>query len=92
MIGLDVLGMTVASARYDTTGSETAAKAMFALVFMCGVSYSVAWGGRLYNYAVGLFPYNIRAKGFVLVFWIQSVFLSINTYVDPISEKMTIVQ
>ncbi|ANB11763.1 hexose transporter HXT15 [Sugiyamaella lignohabitans] len=84
-ICLNVVAMTISSSIYTNTGAESAGRAMLAAVFLFGVFYSIAWGGLLYNYSLEIFPYNLRAKGFGLVFFIQSVFQFINTYVNPIA-------
>ncbi|KAF8887531.1 general substrate transporter [Infundibulicybe gibba] len=87
-----VLGMlvfftlqTVCSALFAQRGSDQAAHAVIAFIFLFYAAYDIAFSPLIVSYTVEILPYQLRAKGFTVYNFTISVALIFNQYVNPIA-------
>ncbi|KAF8887528.1 hexose transporter [Infundibulicybe gibba] len=87
-----VLGMfvfftfqTVCSALFAERGSNQAAHAVIAFIFLFYASYDLAFTPLIFSYTIEILPYQLRAKGFTIFSFIHSAALVFNQYVNPIA-------
>ncbi|KAF8591257.1 general substrate transporter [Ramaria rubella] len=76
---------TVCSAQFALTGSEPAAHAYIAFIFLFSTAYGIAFSPLIVSYSVEILPYAIRAKGFNVFNFTISVAIIFNQYVNPIA-------
>ncbi|KAF8591277.1 hexose transporter [Ramaria rubella] len=76
---------TVCSAQFALKGSEPAAHAVIAFIFLFYAAYDIAFTPLIVSYAVEILPYAIRAKGFNIFNFTISVAIIFNQYVNPIA-------
>ncbi|KIJ36372.1 hypothetical protein M422DRAFT_76265 [Sphaerobolus stellatus SS14] len=76
---------TVCSARFAITGSEAAAHAVIAFIFLFYAAYDLAFTPLIVSYTVEILPYAVRAKGFNIFNFTISVAIIFNQYVNPIA-------
>ena len=76
---------TVCSARYAITGSESAAHAVIAFIFLFYASYDIAFTPLVVSYTLEILPYPLRAKGFTVLSFVISLALIFNQYVNPVA-------
>ncbi|KAF8591256.1 hexose transporter [Ramaria rubella] len=76
---------TVCSARFAITGSEPAAHAVIAFIFLFYAAYDIAFSPLIVSYSVEILPYSIRAKGFNVFNLTISIAIIFNQYVNPIA-------
>ena len=75
---------TACSAVYAKTGSESAGRAVLAMIFLFYGVAGAAWPGLTVSYTVEILPYNIRAKGLTLCFCFTALSGIFNQYVNPV--------
>ncbi|KAK1569465.1 general substrate transporter, partial [Colletotrichum navitas] len=74
---------TLTCALYEEYGSLGANHAMIFFIWVFNVAYAIAWSGLLIGYAVEILPYQLRAKGLMILnIAIQSA-LTLNNYANP---------
>ncbi|KII86878.1 hypothetical protein PLICRDRAFT_55774 [Plicaturopsis crispa FD-325 SS-3] len=76
---------TVCSAQFAIHGSEAAAHAVIAFLFIFYAFYDIAFSPLIVSYTVEILPFAIRAKGFNVFNFTVSVGLIFNQYVNPIA-------
>jgi len=76
---------TVCSAQFAIKGTEAAAHAVIAFIFLFYAAYDIAFTPLIISYTVEILPYSIRAKGFNVFNITVSVALIFNQYVNPIA-------
>ncbi|KAF7795673.1 hypothetical protein EIP86_006838 [Pleurotus ostreatoroseus] len=76
---------TVCSARFAITGSDAAAHAVIAFIFLFYAAYDLAFTPLIVMYTVEILPYSLRAKGFNVFNFVVSVALIFNQYVNPVA-------
>ena len=76
---------TVCSARYAITGSDSAAHAVIAFIFLFYASYDIAFTPLVVSYPLEILPYPLRAKGFTVLGFVISLALIFNQYVNPVA-------
>ncbi|KAJ7128401.1 hexose transporter [Mycena epipterygia] len=76
---------TVCTARFQIAGSETAAHAVIAFIFLYYAAYDLAFTPLIVTYTLEILPYNIRAKGLTIFNFTISLALIFNQYVNPIA-------
>ena len=76
---------TVCSAQYAITGSNAAANAVIAAIFLFYGSYDIAYTPLIVSYTVEILPYQLRAKGFTVFNFAISLSLIFNQYANPIA-------
>lgn len=88
-IGMLVFFMmqTICSARFAISGSEAAAHAVIAFIFLFYAAYDIAFTPLIVSYTVEILPYAIRAKGFNVFNFTISVAIIFNQYINPIALK-----
>ncbi|KAH8114715.1 hexose transporter [Phellopilus nigrolimitatus] len=74
---------TVCSAMFAEHGSEAAAHAVIASIFLFYAAYDIAFTPLVVSYTVEILPYSIRAKGFTVFSFTVSLSLIFNQYVNP---------
>ncbi|KAK2016125.1 hexose transporter [Colletotrichum eremochloae] len=78
---------TLTCALYEEYGSPGANHAMIFFIWVFNVAYAIAWSGLLIGYAVEILPYQLRAKGLMILnIAIQSA-LTLNNYANPVALK-----
>lgn len=76
---------TICSARYAITGSNAAANAVIAAIFLYYGAYDIAYSPLIVSYTVEILPYHLRAKGFTAFNFAISLSLIFNQYANPIA-------
>ncbi|KAF8887527.1 hexose transporter [Infundibulicybe gibba] len=76
---------TVCSALFAQRGSDQAAHAVIAFIFLFYASYDLAFTPLIVSYTVEILPYQLRAKGFTIFNFTISLALIFNQYVNPIA-------
>ncbi|KAK0203424.1 hexose transporter [Desarmillaria ectypa] len=76
---------TVCFAVHSEKGTEGAAHALIAFIFLFYAAYDIAFSPLIVAYTVEIFPYPIRAKGFNVFNFTISLALIFNQYVNPIA-------
>jgi hypothetical protein len=69
---------TVCTAQFNLTGSQPAAHAVIAFIFLFYASYDIAFTPLIVSYTVEILPYPIRAKGFNVFNFTVSVAIIFN--------------
>jgi len=78
---------TICSARFAINGSQAAAHAVIAFIFLFYAAYDIAFTPLIVSYTVEILPYAIRAKGFNIFNFTISLAIIFNQYVNPIALK-----
>lgn len=76
---------TICSARFAVSGSESAAHAVIAFIFLFYAAYDIAFTPLIVSYTVEILPYQIRAKGFNIFNFTISCAIIFNQYINPIA-------
>ena len=76
---------TACAGHFANTGSDGAAHAVIAFIFLFYAAYNIAFSPLIVSYTVEILPYNIRAKGLSIFNFTISVALIFNQYVNPIA-------
>lgn len=76
---------TICSAEYAIHGSQAAAHAVIASIFLYYAAYDLAFTPLIVTYAIEILPYSLRAKGFNVFNFTISIALVFNQYVNPIA-------
>ncbi|KAL0959684.1 hypothetical protein HGRIS_011382 [Hohenbuehelia grisea] len=76
---------TVCSAQFAAHGSDAAAHAVIAFIFLFYASYDLAFTPLIVSYTVEILPFPIRAKGFTVFNFAISLSLIFNQYVNPVA-------
>ncbi|KIJ36375.1 hypothetical protein M422DRAFT_212350 [Sphaerobolus stellatus SS14] len=76
---------TVCSARFAVDGSQAAAHAVIAFIFLFYAAYDIAFSPLIVSYSVEILPYSIRAKGFNVFNFTISLAIIFNQYVNPVA-------
>ncbi|KAF9500735.1 hexose transporter [Pleurotus eryngii] len=76
---------TVCSAQFALNGSDAAAHAVIAFIFLFYMSYDFAFTPLIVSYTVEILPYPLRAKGFTIFNFSISLSLIFNQYVNPVA-------
>jgi len=76
---------TICSALYAEHGTQGAAHAVIAFIFLYYAAYDIAFTPLIVSYTVEILPYNLRAKGFTIFNFMISLSLIFNQYVNPIA-------
>ncbi|KAI0701342.1 hexose transporter [Cytidiella melzeri] len=80
---------TICSAQFALRGTESAAHAVIAFIFLFYACYDIAFTPLIVAYTVEILPYSLRAKGFNIFNFTISLALIFNQYVNPIAlEKL----
>ncbi|KAJ4385704.1 hypothetical protein N0V93_010133 [Gnomoniopsis smithogilvyi] len=77
--------LTIASAMYKKSGSTSAAYASVVFMFLYNSAFNIGCNPLPYSYTPEILPYNIRAKGMALLFFVSEGALVVNQYVNPIA-------
>lgn len=75
---------TLSTGLYEDKGAEGGRYAMIVFIWIFGIFYSLAWSGLLVGYAIEVLPYNLRAKGLMIMNLSVQVALTLNTYANPV--------
>jgi len=75
---------TIASARYNLTGSQASSRAVIAFIFLYSPCYNIAYNALTYTFLVELFPFEVRAKGLSVFQWFSRAAGFFNQFVNPI--------
>jgi len=70
---------------YSTTGNTYAAHAVIGMIFLYFGAYDLAFTPLVVSYTVEILPYALRAKGFIVFSFLDSLSLIFNQYVNPIA-------
>ena len=76
---------TICSARYAVSGSQSAAHAVIAFIFLFYASYDIAFTPLIVSYTLEILPYPLRAKGYTIFSFFISLALIFNQYVNPVA-------
>lgn len=76
---------TICSARFAVSGSQPAAHAVIAFIFLFYAAYDIAFTPLIVSYTVEILPYPIRAKGFNIFNFTISCAIIFNQYINPIA-------
>ncbi|KAG5636475.1 hypothetical protein H0H81_007893 [Sphagnurus paluster] len=76
---------TACSAVFANTGSDGAAHAVIAFIFLFYASYDLAFTPLIVSYTLEILPYQLRAKGFTVFNFAISLSLIFNQYVNPVA-------
>ncbi|EJC97746.1 hexose transporter [Fomitiporia mediterranea MF3/22] len=76
---------TACAGVFANTGSDQAAHAVIAFIFLYYASYDLAFTPLIVSYTIEIVPYNIRAKTFNVFNFTISLALIFNQYVNPIA-------
>ncbi|KAK0203370.1 hexose transporter [Desarmillaria ectypa] len=76
---------TICFAVHSEKGTEGAAHALIAFIFLFYAAYDIAFSPLIVAYTVEILPYPIRAKGFNVFNFTISLALIFNQYVNPIA-------
>ncbi|PIL23374.1 MFS general substrate transporter [Ganoderma sinense ZZ0214-1] len=78
---------TICSAQYALHGTQAAAHAVIAFIFLFYAAYDLAFTPLIVSYTLEILPYSLRAKGFNVFNFTISLALIFNQYVNPIALK-----
>jgi sugar porter (SP) family MFS transporter len=78
---------TVGLGVFTEHGSQPAAHATIAFIFLFYAFYDIAFSPLIISYSVEILPYQIRAKGMTIFSLVVSITLIFNQYVNPIALK-----
>ncbi|KAG2127486.1 general substrate transporter [Suillus clintonianus] len=86
-IGMTVfwIAQTICFSIHQETGSITAGYAVIVFIFLFYGFYNIAFPPLLTSYTVEIFPYPLRAKGYMVFLFMFSLSLIFNQYVNPIA-------
>ncbi|KAJ8494488.1 hypothetical protein ONZ45_g3409 [Pleurotus djamor] len=76
---------TVCSAQFAIHGTDAAAHAVIAFIFLFYASYDLAFTPLIVSYTVEILPFSIRAKGFTIFNFSVSLSIIFNQYVNPVA-------
>ncbi|KAF8887524.1 general substrate transporter [Infundibulicybe gibba] len=76
---------TICSALFAQRGSDQAAHAVIAFIFLFYAAYDIAFSPLIVSYTVEILPYQLRAKGLTIFNFTISLTLIFNQYVNPIA-------
>ncbi|KAI0716664.1 general substrate transporter [Earliella scabrosa] len=76
---------TICTAQYILHGSQAAAHAVIAFIFLFYAFYDLAFTPLIVSYTLEILPYSLRAKGFNVFNFTISVALIFNQEVNPIA-------
>ncbi|KAL5480857.1 hypothetical protein ACEPAI_9797 [Sanghuangporus weigelae] len=76
---------TVCSALFAQRGSPSSAHAVIAFIFLFYGAYDIAFTPLIVSYTVEILPYDVRAKGLMILNLSVSVSIIFNQYVNPIA-------
>jgi sugar porter (SP) family MFS transporter len=76
---------TICSATFALHGSEAAAHAVIAFIFLFYAAYDLAFTPLIVSYTVEILPFALRAKGFNIFNFAISLSLIFNQYANPIA-------
>ncbi|KAG1739292.1 general substrate transporter [Suillus lakei] len=76
---------TICFAYHQNTGSISAGYAVIAFIFLFYTFFNIAFPPLLVSYTVEIFPFDIRAKGYIVFSFSLSLSLIFNQYVNPIA-------
>lgn len=76
---------TACSAVFANTGSDGAAHAVIAFIFLFYAAYDLAFTPLIVLYTLEILPYQLRAKGFNVFNFAISLSLIFNQYVNPVA-------
>ncbi|KAJ8518835.1 hypothetical protein ONZ45_g4155 [Pleurotus djamor] len=76
---------TVCSAQFALRGSDAAAHAVIAFIFLFYAAYDIAFSPLIVSYTVEILPFSLRAKGFTIFNFAISLSLIFNQYVNPVA-------
>ncbi|KAF4594316.1 hypothetical protein EYR40_009119 [Pleurotus pulmonarius] len=76
---------TVCSAQFAIHGTDAAAHAVIAFIFLFYASYDIAFSPLIVSYTVEILPFALRAKGFTVFNFAISLSLIFNQYVNPVA-------
>jgi MFS family permease len=74
------IAWTIASERFDATGSDAAGILVMALIFVFGFFYGIAFGPLSVAYSVEVLPYSIRARGMAVYVCSTKAAVFVNQY------------
>lgn len=78
---------TVCSAEFAIHGTQGAAHAVIAFIFLYYALYDLAFTPLIVSYTVEILPFALRAKGFNIFNFAISLSLIFNQYINPIALK-----
>jgi len=78
---------TACSATFAIHGTQGAAHAVIAFIFLYYAAYDVAFTPLIVTYTIEILPFSLRAKGFNVFNFVISLALIFNQYVNPIALK-----
>lgn len=76
---------TICFSIHQNTGSVPAGYAVVAFIFLFYTSYNIAFPPLLASYPIEIFPYPLRAKGYMVANFMMTLSLIFNQYVNPIA-------
>ncbi|KAI0087680.1 hypothetical protein BDY19DRAFT_217249 [Irpex rosettiformis] len=76
---------TICSAQYAIHGSNGAAHAVIAFIFLFYAAYDLAFTSLIVAYMVEILPYSLCTKGFNVFNFVISLALVFNQYINPIA-------
>ncbi|KAF9014277.1 hexose transporter [Cyathus striatus] len=82
---LFISSCTACSATFVNKGSDSAAHAVIAFIFLYYAAYDIAFSPLIVSYTVEILPFAIRAKGFTVFNFTISLALIFNQYVNPVA-------
>ncbi|KAF2014545.1 general substrate transporter [Aaosphaeria arxii CBS 175.79] len=78
------IAWTIASARREITGSDSAAVVVIVFMFIYSIFYNIGWNALTYTYMVEIFPFQQRSKGIAFEQLTVRLANFFNTYINPI--------
>ncbi|KAM0335308.1 hypothetical protein ACHAQA_000353 [Verticillium albo-atrum] len=78
------IAWTVASARFQETGDNSAGVAVMVLIFVYCAFYNIAFAPLAVAYSVEILPFSIRAKGMATYVFSTKAAVFVNQFVNPI--------
>ncbi|KAL5501757.1 hypothetical protein ACEPAH_9017 [Sanghuangporus vaninii] len=76
---------TICSATFAETGSQNAAHAVIASIFLFYAAYDLAFTPLIVSYTIEILPFSIRAKGMTIFTFVVTISLIFNQYVNPVA-------
>ncbi|OCB88232.1 hexose transporter [Sanghuangporus baumii] len=76
---------TICSATFAETGSQSAAHAVIASIFLFYAAYDLAFTPLIVSYTIEILPFSIRAKGMTIFTFVLTISLIFNQYVNPVA-------
>jgi len=76
---------TICSSLFAQHGTQGAAHAVIAFIFLFYASYDIAFTPLIVSYTVEILPFHLRAKGFNIFNFVISAALIFNQYINPIA-------